>query len=301
MEQKLAVGQRRKKNLALQAALQKSGEQVDPVLGRPNNPFMHRITMETEEPNTLIGGYKYHEVEKLLYGAKEAREVKLVAKVGQDQELLDKVAEQEAEKKEIVMRILSMRNAENTEKEKVMTALAMEEFSRFEGDTGSPEVQAAVMTVHIYNYMRHIKANPQDHVHIRRVRMLTQKRQRILRYLKRDDPQRYFWCIEKLGLTDATVHMEFTFDRKYEDEFQVWPGRKMVKITKRENEERRRDRRIAKNALRRALTQGGLKSLEEEKTEIRLEKQEKQDAKKEHKRELREEAEAEAEVEEEKL
>lgn len=88
--------------------------------------------------------------------------------------------------------------------------------------------------------------------------MLTQKRQKILRYLKRDDPKRYFWCIEKLGLTDDNVFMEFNFDKKYSEEFNVWPGRRLVKVTKQANEERRKQRRAAKIALRKAISQGKL-------------------------------------------
>lgn len=104
--------------------------------------------------------------------------------------------------------------------------------------------------------MEHIKQNPQDLLHIRKVRMLTQKRQRILRYLKRDQPQRYFWTIEKLGLTDENVHMEFNMDRKYMDQFEIWPGRQLVKLNKKENEELKRKRRMERHALKKLLSQG---------------------------------------------
>ncbi|QPG76855.1 hypothetical protein FOA43_004249 [Brettanomyces nanus] len=260
-EKKLASIDKKKQNLAFQSSRNAHQEKVDPVLGRPNNPFIHRIQMEIDEPSVLAKNFQYHEVEKLLYGAKEARLLKVDSSLGHDEEMIEKVKAEEAEKKEIVMRILSMRNAANEEKEKRSIALAVKEFERFEGDTGSSEVQAAVMTIEIYNFMRHIKQHPQDLIHIRRVRMLTQKRQKILRYLKRDDAKRYFWCIEKLGLTDENVHMEFNLDNKYADEFEVWPGRRMVKVTKQENEERRKQRRAAKVALRKAMTQEGLKAV----------------------------------------
>ncbi|GME82758.1 unnamed protein product [[Candida] boidinii] len=83
--------------------------------------------------------------------------------------------------------------------------------------------------------------------------MTVQKRQKLLRYLKRDNPQRYFWAIEKLGLTDENVHQEFNMDKKYLEEFQVWPGRKLVKISKKESESRKKERRSQKQALRRAI------------------------------------------------
>ncbi|VEU19513.1 DEKNAAC100702 [Brettanomyces naardenensis] len=255
-QRKLASIEKKKKNLAIQTSKNAQKEKVDPVLGRADNPFVRRIQMEIEEPSVLAKGFEYHEVEKLLYGAKDARLLKMESSLGHDEEMIEKVKSEEAEKKEIVMRILSMRNAPNEEKEKKLIELGRKEFQRFDGDTGSSEVQAAVMTVEIYNLMRQIKQHPQDLLHIRRVRMLTQKRQRILRYLKRDDPERYFWCIEKLGVTDENVHVEFNFDRKYSEEFEVWPGRVLVKVTKQENEERRKQRRAAKVALRKAMSQG---------------------------------------------
>lgn len=270
-QKKLDSIEKKKQNLARQAAQNAQKERVDPVLGRPGNAFIHRIRMEIEEPSVLSKGYQYHEVEKLLYGAKEARLLKLESTIGKDDEAIEKVKKEEGEKKEIVMRILSMRNASNDEKEKKLVEFAVKEFQRFDGDTGSPEVQAATMTIEIYNLMRHIKEHPQDLLHIRRVRMLTQKRQKILRYLKRNNPQRYFWCIEKLGLTDENVFMEFNFDRKYAEEFNVWPGRRMVKITKQQNEERRKQRRNAKIALRKAMSEGKLAEMKEEKKEEREE------------------------------
>lgn len=256
---KLLSIEKKKHNKASQAAKEAQMEKVDPVLGRPNNPFIHRLRMEVEEPSVLSNGYDFYEVEKLLYGAKDARLLKTETKFGKDNEMMKKVESEEVEKREIVMRILSMKNAPNPEKEKKMTEMAVKEFQRFDGDTGSSEVQAAVMTIQIYNMMNHVKQHPQDVFIVRRVRMLTQKRQKILRYLKRDDPKRYFWCIEKLGLTDHNVFMEFNFDKKYSEEFNVWPGRRLVKITKQANEERRKQRRAAKIALRRAVSEGKLK------------------------------------------
>jgi len=257
-QKKLLSIEKKKHNLASQAAKNAQKEKVDPILGRPKNSFIHRLQMEVEEPSVLSHGYDFYEVEKLLYGAKEARILKIETKFGKDNEMLQKTQAEEVEKREIVMRILSMRNASNSEKEKKLTEMAVKEFQRFDGDTGSSEVQAAVMTIQIYNMMNHIKQHPQDVVIVRRVRMLTQKRQKILRYLKRDDPKRYFWCIEKLGLTDDNVFMEFNFDKKYSEEFNVWPGRRLVKVTKQANEERRKQRRAAKIALRKAISQGKL-------------------------------------------
>jgi small subunit ribosomal protein S15 len=74
------------------------------------------------------------------------------------------------------------------------------EYKRSEGDTGSPEVQVALLTTRINQLQDHFKANKQDH-HSRRglIRMVNQRR-KLLDYLKRKDLERYNALIGKLGL-----------------------------------------------------------------------------------------------------
>lgn len=251
-EKKLRKTEKKKKNIAFKNSVEAKKEKVDPVLGKPNNMFIQRLKSEIEEPNVLIHGYEFNDVDKLLYGAKQYR-LEQLKQLNSTEDILQATEKEEQMKRDILFRILTLRNADNEEKQKKLRQLAVSEFQRFEGDTGSSEVQAAVMTVEIYNLMDHIKKNPQDLLHIRKVRMLTQKRQRILRYLKRDNAQKYFWTIEKLGLTDENVHMEFNMDKRYMDEFEIWPGRQMVKLNKRENEEIKKKRRLEKQAIRKAL------------------------------------------------
>lgn len=255
---KLAAAEKKKVNIAFQQSVEAKREKIDPVLGRPHNQFFQRLQLEIEEPDRLAKSFQIHEVDKLLYGAKSTaidklkREAHLINSP-QDklQNDLSKLESLEDLKRDTLLRILSLRNADNVDKQKIMTQLAINEFQRFDGDTGSSEVQAAVMSIEIINLMNHIKTHPQDLLHIRKVRMLTQKRQRILRYLKRDDPQRYFWAIAKLGLTDEVIHMEFNFDRQYSDDFQVWPGRTLVRLTKKDNEQLNRDKRSKRHAIKR--------------------------------------------------
>jgi small subunit ribosomal protein S15 len=251
-EKKFKNVEKKKKNIAFKNSVESKKEKVDPVLGKANNAFIQRLKLETNEPNILTKGYTLSNVDKLLFGAKEVR-LQKIKEINPDVESLEKTEKEENEKRNILLRILTLRNADNDEKHKKLTELAIKEFQRFDGDTGSSEVQAAVMTIEIYNLMDHIKKNPQDLLHIRKVRMLTQKRQRILRYLKKDNAQKYFWTIEKLGLTDESVFMEFNMDRKYMDEFEIWPGRQLVKLNKRENEEIKKKRRLEKQSIRRAL------------------------------------------------
>ncbi len=76
----------------------------------------------------------------------------------------------------------------------------MNEFARTPGDTGSPEVQVAVLTARIKELTEHLKENPKDH-HSRRgmLKMIGQRRG-LLDYLQKKDIERYRALIEKLGL-----------------------------------------------------------------------------------------------------
>ena len=76
----------------------------------------------------------------------------------------------------------------------------MNEYARCAGDTGSPEVQVAVLTARIQELTEHLKDNPKDH-HSRRgmLKMIGQRRG-LLEYLKKKDIERHRDLIEKLGL-----------------------------------------------------------------------------------------------------
>ena len=74
------------------------------------------------------------------------------------------------------------------------------EYKVGEGDTGSPEVQVALLTANIEQLQGHFKAHSHDH-HSRRglIRMVNQRR-KLLDYLKRKDAARYTDLIKRLGL-----------------------------------------------------------------------------------------------------
>ncbi len=79
-------------------------------------------------------------------------------------------------------------------------AAIVSEYARGEGDTGSPEVQVALLTANINKLQGHFKANGKDH-HSRRglIRMVNQRR-KLLDYLKGKDLGRYQTLIGRLGL-----------------------------------------------------------------------------------------------------
>jgi small subunit ribosomal protein S15 len=73
-------------------------------------------------------------------------------------------------------------------------------FGRGEGDTGSPEVQVAILTARINDLQNHFKANPKDHHSRRGLLKMVGQRRNLLGYLKSKDIDRYRTLIEQLGL-----------------------------------------------------------------------------------------------------
>lgn len=76
----------------------------------------------------------------------------------------------------------------------------MKENARFEGDTGSPEVQIAVLSARIAELTEHLKEHPKDNHSRRGMFKMVGQRRGLLSYLKSKDIERYRALIEKLGL-----------------------------------------------------------------------------------------------------
>jgi small subunit ribosomal protein S15 len=76
----------------------------------------------------------------------------------------------------------------------------IEEFKTHEGDTGSSEVQVALLTNRINELTEHFKVHKKDHHGRRGLLKLVGRRRRLLAYLKRKDLERYRATIERLGI-----------------------------------------------------------------------------------------------------
>ena len=76
----------------------------------------------------------------------------------------------------------------------------IKDFQRQEGDTGSPEVQIALLTRRIEGLSDHFEGHTKDHHSRRGLIALVSQRRRLLDYLKRDDIERYASLIGRLGL-----------------------------------------------------------------------------------------------------
>ena len=81
------------------------------------------------------------------------------------------------------------------EKQKIIS-----EYATKEGDTGSPEVQVAILTRRINSLTEHLKVHKHDHHSRRGLLQMVGRRRRLLRYLQTTDVARYRSLIERLGL-----------------------------------------------------------------------------------------------------
>ncbi|MCK9272282.1 30S ribosomal protein S15 [Candidatus Gracilibacteria bacterium] len=76
----------------------------------------------------------------------------------------------------------------------------MEKFSTHKGDTGSPEVQIAILTTRIENLKDHLNLHKKDNHSRRGIMLMVAKRRKLLNYIKRKDQSRYESILERLEL-----------------------------------------------------------------------------------------------------
>lgn len=74
------------------------------------------------------------------------------------------------------------------------------EYATADGDTGSPEVQVALLTARINHLTEHLKTHRKDHHSRRGLLQLVGRRRRLLNYLQKNDVERYRALIQRLGL-----------------------------------------------------------------------------------------------------
>ena len=83
---------------------------------------------------------------------------------------------------------------------KEVKANTIEEYKTHEGDTGSPEVQIALLTVRINELTEHLKIHKKDHHSRRGLLKMVGHRRNLLAYLMKNDVERYRTVIKKLGI-----------------------------------------------------------------------------------------------------
>jgi len=76
----------------------------------------------------------------------------------------------------------------------------IKQYATKEGDTGSPEVQCAILTTRIANLTEHFKTHKKDFHSRRGLLMLIGQRKRLLSYVRKQDEKRYLELVKKLGI-----------------------------------------------------------------------------------------------------
>ena len=76
----------------------------------------------------------------------------------------------------------------------------IQDFKKGDNDTGSPEVQIAILTTRVNNLTEHMRTHKKDHASRRGLLAMVSRRRRLLDYLRKKDPQRYLDIIGRLGI-----------------------------------------------------------------------------------------------------
>lgn len=93
-----------------------------------------------------------------------------------------------------------MANKDSISKER--TAELIKEYGKGDGDSGSAEVQVAILSERIKNLTEHLKVHKKDHHTRRGLMMLIGKRRSLLKYIKNRDIEEYRILIKKIGIRD---------------------------------------------------------------------------------------------------
>lgn len=124
-----------------------------------------------------------------------------------------KVQSEEQANKDSLSRILDLRNASGKGIQVENIRRIISHFGA-DSDTGSPEVQAAVLTYRIRNLHEHLQTNRHDNSNRRSMSLLTHQRAKILKYLKRKSPQRYHEILPRIGVEARAVEGEIVVPGK---------------------------------------------------------------------------------------
>ncbi|GAA5912022.1 hypothetical protein JCM6882_002009 [Rhodosporidiobolus microsporus] len=114
----------------------------------------------------------------------------------------------EQQKRDALMRIVDLRNADSKGIEVENTRRIVAAFGRVPGDTASPEVQAAILTARIRSLSSHLISSPRDIQNRQSLRGLISKRATVLKYLRAVSVARYEECLEKIGVEPRAVEGE---------------------------------------------------------------------------------------------
>ncbi|EKX39535.1 hypothetical protein GUITHDRAFT_154369 [Guillardia theta CCMP2712] len=116
---------------------------------------------------------------------------------------VDPVAENFSQFPATIQRMLSLENACQMEKNKFAIRNAIKDYRLHESDTGSPEVQVAILTERIKYLTSHVQVHRKDKHNARGLTQMVNDRKSLLKYLRRESEERYRALITRLGIRDA--------------------------------------------------------------------------------------------------
>ncbi|KAK9319934.1 hypothetical protein V1517DRAFT_330924 [Lipomyces orientalis] len=165
--------------------------------------------------STATPGYGVTETElqNTTFGAQKAAAMRASA-VLHEWPAKAPLAKAEETKGEATRRILSLRHGNADHEKAHLIRAVVKEFGESEIDTGSPESQAAILTVRILAMAEHLRYNLKDKITMRSLTIMVQQRNSMLKYLKKRSLPRYMSCLKKLGLDDSVVSKEFRFSKR---------------------------------------------------------------------------------------
>ncbi|CAO3678766.1 unnamed protein product [Umbelopsis vinacea] len=201
--------QKEKENLAKRAAIiaEFDRSKPSPVVAAPTPFYASLHTPETvaRSTDTYQHGLTAEDASLLFEQAPQAITDITKSSVVRSKEDALKV---EQHKADIVKQIISLQNANAKSIQLWNVQRCIEWFGRKEGDTGSPEVQAAILSVRIQNLHSHLQQHKKDRHNYRELRTMVHQRAKILKYLKSKSLTRYQTCLEQLGLQPRAVEGE---------------------------------------------------------------------------------------------
>ncbi|KAK9244653.1 hypothetical protein V1506DRAFT_540810 [Lipomyces tetrasporus] len=165
--------------------------------------------------STVTPGYGVTETElqNTTFGAQKAAAMRASA-VLHEWPAKPPLPKAEETKGEATRRILSLRHGNADHEKAHLIRAVVKEFGESDIDTGSPESQAAILTVRILAMAEHLRYNLKDKITMRSLTIMVQQRNSMLKYLKKKSLPRYMSCLKKLGLDDSVVSKEFRFSKR---------------------------------------------------------------------------------------
>ncbi|KAI9271430.1 hypothetical protein BY458DRAFT_509438 [Sporodiniella umbellata] len=200
----------KKENLAKRSSRLAELERTKPsFIVSQSRPFFDRLMTPAEAYGQHKEGYMHfldRQDQRFLFEETAKNEVNANHRAAVDG--MEAALAQEQGKVDTLQRLVSLQNGNAKAVQLWNIHQAMDYFKRKEGDTGSPEVQAAILTVRIHNLNNHLNQHRKDRHNYKQLRTMVHDRAKILKYLKSKHPKRYYTCLDQLGLEPRAVEGE---------------------------------------------------------------------------------------------